>query len=397
MERIAIFVDGEEGHVLSTLELATELKARGHAVTYLGLAAAERLVRAHGFHFITAFEGKYPLEVKSAELLETVYGSALLCSLIRGEALDAIVSAVRPTVFITLSLFSLEALALKCRYKLPTVLVQATWLFSDRKATYHRLLTRRLVSLKKDAAEFLRLVSSASSVVKMDDVTALLLSMPELVLFPREFSDPADSVEPQVHYISPGVDLHRKEAPFRWDLFDERLPIIYSSMGSQPELKAETSVRLLQTVLQAFESTPALQLIVAAGKHADVLRAVQRSHVWITDWAPQMSILQRADVVITHGGSGTVKECIGAGLPMIVLPLMRDQFIGAMKVAQHGLGLSLDSRSVTPSALKEAIERVLNDRGYKDRVCAIQPWFTRSEWSVAADVVERAANSHRAC
>lgn len=56
---------------------------------------------------------------------------------------------------------------------------------------------------------------------------------------------------------------------------------------------------------------------------------------------PQLKVLQHADLFVTHGGLGSVKESINYGVPMLVYPLdlQYDQNGNGLKVEHHGLGL----------------------------------------------------------
>ncbi|WP_431461128.1 glycosyltransferase, partial [Klebsiella pneumoniae] len=78
----------------------------------------------------------------------------------------------------------------------------------------------------------------------------------------------------------------------------------------------------------------------------------------------------KASVVVTHGGHGTVLRSLSHGVPLVVLPMGRDQNDNAARVDYHGVGLRLDL-SASPQMLCEAVRRVLSEPGFSKRALAL--------------------------
>ncbi len=137
-------------------------------------------------------------------------------------------------------------------------------------------------------------------------------------------------------------------------------------------------------------SRPDWQLIVTTGKSfelSDIDSASANIHVY--RWVPQLDVLRRADLLITHGGFGTVKESIVSGVPMIVFPLMRDrdQFACAERVVYHGLGARGNIDDVSVSGIIQMIKSVGADDGYRKRVQAMRDRVVQEEQSDAISKV----------
>ena len=78
----------------------------------------------------------------------------------------------------------------------------------------------------------------------------------------------------------------------------------------------------------------------------------------ISDWIPHRELLPRTDVVVTHAGLGTVMAALASGVPMVCMPMGRDQPLNAQRVATLGLGIEL-SPDASADAIRDAVEIVL--------------------------------------
>jgi UDP:flavonoid glycosyltransferase YjiC (YdhE family) len=86
--------------------------------------------------------------------------------------------------------------------------------------------------------------------------------------------------------------------------------------------------------------------------------------------SPQIEILKRASLFLTHNGMNSTSESIHYGVPMICLPQgkMSDQPLVAERIADElGCGIRLDSENLKPNELVSAIRKVLDDKSYLER------------------------------
>ncbi len=81
---------------------------------------------------------------------------------------------------------------------------------------------------------------------------------------------------------------------------------------------------------------------------------------------PHEAVLPFADLLITHGGHGTVMAGLQAGVPILCLPGIGDQPGNARRVAELGLG-ELIATDSSPETLRAAIVRLLADKGLQSR------------------------------
>lgn len=88
---------------------------------------------------------------------------------------------------------------------------------------------------------------------------------------------------------------------------------------------------------------------------------------WVTKFAPQRAVLERADLCITHGGLNTVLDALAFATPLLVLPIAFDQPGVSARVLHHDVGLRLSPHYVTAARIEKAITTLLADQGYVDR------------------------------
>ena len=137
-----------------------------------------------------------------------------------------------------------------------------------------------------------------------------------------------------------------------WLAADDR-PVVYVSFGSFLSARGD----VLATVLDALRPL-GLRVAVAIGS-ATGLPDVPPD--WLMrPYLPQVALLQRAALLVTHGGNNSVTEALTAGVPMVVLPFSTDQFAGAAAIEAAGLGAALDPNVITSADLGTAVRAVLD-------------------------------------
>lgn len=85
----------------------------------------------------------------------------------------------------------------------------------------------------------------------------------------------------------------------------------------------------------------------------------------LVDTAPHSVVMPEAAFVVTHGGHGTVIRALVSRVPMLVVPLGRDQADNAIRVTERGAGLSLPA-DASLAAFRSACERLLGEASFRD-------------------------------
>lgn len=143
----------------------------------------------------------------------------------------------------------------------------------------------------------------------------------------------------------------------------ERLPYprtIYLTLGTVFNDRSE----LLRQVIAGLQALP-LNLVVTVGGDADPARlGAQPAHVQVERYLSNALLLPRCDLVVSHGGAGTLFGTLDQGLPTLLLPQGADQFGLAAAAQAAGAALVLEPGEVTAAAVASAARRLLDEPGF---------------------------------
>jgi MGT family glycosyltransferase len=151
---------------------------------------------------------------------------------------------------------------------------------------------------------------------------------------------------------------------------------------------------ILQTFRMIAEACAGLdlQLVISLGGGQDpsLLGNLPGDPV-VVGYAPQLDLIRRSALTISHGGLNTALESLERGVPMVVLPVTYDQPGVGARVEWSGVGRSIPVGRLTVDRLREAVRVVLADPGYRERAGRLQSSIAAADGlNRAADVIEEA-------
>lgn len=190
-----------------------------------------------------------------------------------------------------------------------------------------------------------------------------------LLLYPRPPSlwNPHIPVPPTMHtWAYTGFSQSGEEALPEWVAELEERPTVYATLGTVVNERTD----LLSAILEGLREEP-INLILTVGRNRDPRElGEQPAHVHVERYIPQNMLLALCDLVVTHGGSGTMMDALSFGLPMVIIPITADQPVNARLCAELGV-----ARVVTPEGrteqelaheIRNAAQEVLRDRAYRE-------------------------------
>jgi len=140
-----------------------------------------------------------------------------------------------------------------------------------------------------------------------------------------------------------------------WLSAPTEMPLVYVSFGSFLSVRADVQARVVAAL---HRMDVRVALAIGSGDRAVV--GELPSHWLVREYLPQVRLLRRAALAVTHGGNNSVTEALTCGVPMLVLPFSTDQFAGAAAVENAGLGLALDPNTASVAELELAARRLID-------------------------------------
>ena len=139
-------------------------------------------------------------------------------------------------------------------------------------------------------------------------------------------------------------------------------PVVYLTLGTVSAGEAQ----VLRDVLAGLADLD-VDVLAAVGKGLDPAELGPLAPgVHLEEFVPAARVFGLVDVVVHHGGSGTLLGASAAGLPQLALPQRaHDQFPNAAALREQGCGLDLQPEAVTPGAVHDAVRRLLTDEGHR--------------------------------
>jgi MGT family glycosyltransferase len=114
----------------------------------------------------------------------------------------------------------------------------------------------------------------------------------------------------------------------------------------------------------------------------------------VVGYAPQLELLKKATLTITHAGMNTTLECLTNGVPMVAIPITHDQPGVAARIAWTGAGEFVPLSRLSVPRLRGAIQRVLTQDSYKKNAIRLQEAIRRAGGvSRAVDIIEQAVST----
>jgi UDP:flavonoid glycosyltransferase YjiC (YdhE family) len=171
---------------------------------------------------------------------------------------------------------------------------------------------------------------------------------------------------------------------------EEPLVVVAPSTAQDPEC------RLVRVALEALADEPVRVLASLNGmRPQEPLRPVPANAV-VVDWVGYSQVMAAADLVVCHGGHGTVARALGAGKPVLCCPAVGDMAENGARVQWAGAGLMLPSRLTRPGAVRMAVRRVLGDGSFAVRAGEIAAWARKHDGAErGAELVEELAASNQ--
>ncbi|MFO0679525.1 MAG: glycosyltransferase [Polyangiaceae bacterium] len=168
----------------------------------------------------------------------------------------------------------------------------------------------------------------------------------------KEFMPIVKGAPPSFRYAGPVLWHADMKAPEWLKTLDPERPTLYFTMGSTGD------TQFFHEAIRVFGNTE-YQVLITTGGLVD-LGSVPKN-VFVEKYSPGVDLMRASDVVVSHGGNGTVYQALSCGVPIIGFPSIFDQEMNMQRVCALGAGVRMWRSQYDATALKRAVEGVISD------------------------------------
>lgn len=349
--RFLVVVWAAGGNVVPAAGIARTLSLRGHDVRALGPAVLRARFEKAGCTFRPFVRAREPHRIEEEAFDDNLLGwtryisGTRLADDVSEELAREPVEAVVVDAFLSAALCAAEATGV------PTA------------ALVHVLYQPCIEGATASQWDPVRpLVDATRRYLKLpplDETTGVLSALWEktsrvLACVPERFDYPLASFPSNLAYVGPVFDDTAERPPARRA---RRLVLVSFSTTDMGQ------GHVLQRVLDALEPLDLEVLCTLGGVEVGTLRRPENAT--ICDWLPHMAVLSGTSAVVTHAGLSTVMTALAAGVPLLCMPVGRDQPLNADRVATLGVGRRISAES-SVEEIRDSLEEVLANTSLRD-------------------------------
>jgi zeaxanthin glucosyltransferase len=413
MSHIGLLCPAASGHLNPMTTLGYELKQRGHRVTLVGLLDSQPKVLAAGLEFRAIGEAEFPTGATANALAKlgqlngfaafqyTVALFRQMTEILLKETTAALQSAGVEALLIdqtsfggstVAQLLDLPFISVCCALMLnqePNIPPWNTaWSYHPnawarlRNQTFNELMLRVAKPITDLVAEY----RQQKNLPKLQHPNDAYSKLAQLSQQPAEFEFPRQSLPSCFHFTGPYSNPASRELTF---FPYEQLtgqPLIYASLGTVQNRLLET----FQVIAKACQDLDAQLVIALGGGNTPESLPILPGSPLVMGYAPQLELLKRASLTITHAGMNTTLESLSNGIPMVAIPIANDQPGVASRIAWTGTGEVIPLKRLSVPKLQSAIKQVLAKDSYNNNAVRLQKAIQVSGGvSRAADIIEQ--------
>jgi MGT family glycosyltransferase len=362
---------GSPGHVGPMLAAAQQLRSCGHGVRFIARDDARAAVEAAGYGFVSwqRTPSFTPIALKGNGDLPQAYDHVLFgpaaarAADTRDEIDRAPTDAVLVDVVVIGAALGAEAASIPLALLSPTISVRPlsgvpalqSGLQPPRSPEEHaevEAANSRFAAVMNEWLPMLNAARASLNLAPADHVLDLF-DRPErhLLAVSAAFDFPADELPGNMRYIGPLLDSGDWAKPWTapWPRESGR-PRALVSFSTTDQSQTDA----LQRTINAIGRIE-MDGVATTGPALDPAKLQAPKNITLLPSAPHDAVMREVSLVVTHGGHGTVSRALWRGLPLLVMPMGRDQDDIALRVEFHGAGLTLP-----PTASETEIAAALN-------------------------------------
>ncbi len=204
-------------------------------------------------------------------------------------------------------------------------------------------------------------------------ITGLMFGSSDLniVYTSRHFQPCAETFDDRYLFIGPSIGSRTESVAELPAGEPSQAELIYVSLGTL--FNAEPT--FYRNCFEAFGGQ-SVRVIMSIGTNTtEASLGTPPANIVVKPWVPQLEVLRRALVFVSHGGMNSVSESLYNGVPMVVVPQMGEQEVLARQVQRLGAGLCIPKQEVTAERLRQSVQRVMSDNSFREQAARVRESF----------------------
>lgn len=403
MKILAIPYSHTLSHISRPLAVAQELRSRGHDIIFAGDSPKKAFIEKQGFQVVPIYEISPDIlygNIRSGKL-QFVNNSDIDRMI---EADLALFDQVRPDIVLTDGRFtapiSCHIAGIKhaaivnvssTEYRALPYVPFFDWIpeaVLSRENNLWKMLDRLNLSLEMfvfdHATNYFTKLSRKHGLKKMITATNCLVGK-DLTLLPDipEYF-PTRNLPADYHYIGPITLRQELPPPAWWPPKTGDKPLVYITMGT-------TGIsNFFEIVYKLISSSEMAAIITTAGQGKQL--ATVEGSIYIEEMMDGDMVMEACDLVVCHGGNGTIYQALQHGKPIIGIPTIPDQSFNMRRVEALGIGCTLTWKEFinNQDSLLKAISYIKGNRNFFEQAEKVKSLLsTYNAPKAAADLIER--------
>ena len=367
--KILFFLEGNWlSHVSRPLCIARELRSRGHQITFACSGRFTYLIETEGFEIYPIFTKDPDMGLSKARLAGTAYDNHIVMKYIKDEI--ECIKKLNPDIVICDFRLTVKTSSEFCRK--PYVSIINGYWTNYYSAVHTAPDSLRLVKFlgKRVSCRFYPFIKHflLKKAVHPFNRSRRILGLPPCFnIFDAMESDLLNLVPDLPDYapLKDFPDSFTFIGPILWEpeiptpewlaKVNREQPVLYFTIGS-------TGFNSLFDVALSEYAQTDTQVIMSIGDTA-ITRKIP-PNFYVEPYVPGLRVLDVSDVVICHGGNGTIYQAFSKGVPVVGIPTMHDQWFNMERVETLGAGTKVTGLEKNPKILINAINKILKNQRF---------------------------------
>ncbi|MCP1427464.1 MGT family glycosyltransferase [Paenibacillus sp. DS2363] len=350
-----------EGHVNPTLGLTSELIRRGEEVTYYCIDEYRQKIEATGARYRNygiTFDSK---QRETNNRTFNIYQKFQYRLTWMEQAIDRVLQDTQNEFYdyVIYDAQGMHGSVIAYMLNLPSIVTWTTFAYNEKSKNWFSPRSEDQIpdKFKNTLTQF-----SEKFGYPLDHFTDLYLynSQLNIVFTSKLFQYDSHLFDNRFQFVGPSIYDRNEVWADEYAVSDGVKTLIYISMGTIFNGQND----FYQICFDALKELDAV-IVMSVGKKTDLSEiGPVPDNFLVRNYVPQLEILRRASIFVTHAGMNSTNEAIYFNVPLVMIPNAIDQPMIADRAIELGVGVRLNNKDLTSGELQAAVKKVLQKKSY---------------------------------